>query len=533
MLKEAQRAKSLSIAELLKQQTRVADYSVQACDIYLDFSKNLIDKRAWQSLLQLLQSSRFFKAREELFAGEYRNHTEQRGVGHLALRSTASFYIDGVDVAPKVAKQLARMRELVQQIHSQAWLGYAGEPIRNIVNIGIGGSDLGPKMVVTALKPYARTGVRVHYVSNIDGANLYDVLENCSTGDTMFVISSKSFTTAETLTNATLAKNWFLSQGGNEKVMHRHFVAITSNTAKASIFGIHPSQQFEIWDWVGGRFSLWSAIGISIVFAVGFDCFLRLLKGARQMDQHFYNAPLGQNIPVVLALLGVWYINGMGAQTQMIIPYDYSLRYFTEHLQQLDMESNGKCVDINGQKLKRDSAPVIWGSTGTNGQHAYFQLLHQGNRLVPSEFILVKNSHYFALANQQQLLANAIAQMEALMRGRSKEEARAEMSHLGFTPRQIELLLPYRVFSGNQPSTAIVLDMLTPESLGALIAAYEHKVFTQGVIWQINSFDQWGVELGKKLAANIIHDLDGSSRHKTVHDASTQALIDELLGQGS
>lgn len=510
---------------------RVQAFSVEACGVYLDYSKHRIDAEIHKHLIDLAQASGLDAWRLKMACGEQINHTEERAVAHMALRAfkRPSYSVQGKDVMVGVRKQLNRMRVFVNAVRSQSWRGYTGKPIKRVVNIGIGGSELGPKMVVEALTPYAHPDIQMHYVSNVDSSAMHRVLSSSDAQDTLFIICSKSFKTQETKSNADIARHWFLEQGGSEQTLQKHFVAVTTNNAEASHFGIHPDQQFDMWDWVGGRFSLWSTIGLSIAITIGMPTFIDLLSGAQAMDEHFLSAPLEKNIPVLMALLGVWYSSFMGAQTHAIIPYDEYLHLLPDYMQQLDMESNGKCIDREGKTVNYATAPVVWGSSGTNGQHAYFQLLHQGGRLIPADFILVKNSHNPLGNNHQQLLANGIAQMEALMVGKTEAQARKELALGNYTPEQINRLAPYQVFAGSQPCSALVLDKVTPQSLGALIAAYEHKIFTQGVVWNLNSFDQWGVEYGKQLAKQILDEIDPDTNKRGQHDASTQSLIQKLL----
>lgn len=510
---------------------RVSELSIEACGVYFDYSKHRVDSAVMVDLIQLARTTGLNEWRLKMASGATINHTEERAVAHMALRAfkRPSYSVQGRDVMVDVRKQLNRMRVFVNAVRSQSWRGYTGKPIKRVVNIGIGGSELGPKMVVEALSPYAHPDIQMHYVSNVDSSAIHRVLSSSNAQDTLFIICSKSFKTQETKSNADIARRWFLDNGGSEQTLQKHFVAVTTNNADASRFGIHPDQQFDMWDWVGGRFSLWSTIGLSIAITIGMPAFIDLLSGAQAMDEHFLSAPLEQNIPVLMALLGVWYSSFMGAQTHAIIPYDEYLHLLPDYMQQLDMESNGKRVNRDGHIVSYDTAPVVWGSSGTNGQHAYFQLLHQGGRLIPADFILVKHSHNPLGNNHQQLLANAIAQMEALMVGKTEAQARKELALNNYTPEKINQLSPYQVFKGSQPCSALVLDKVTPQSLGALVAAYEHKIFTQGVIWNINSFDQWGVEYGKQLAKQILDEIDPDTDTRGQHDASTQALIDKLM----
>ena len=529
---EAERIQDTPLLELFSaQKDRVKNMSLDACDLYLDYSKNCITETTLPLLFDLARSRSFEQQRQELFAGQVINHTEQRSVAHMALRafSSTSYFVNCKDVMPLMRKELSKMRVFVNSVRTGKWRGYTGKPVRCIVNIGIGGSDLGPKMVVEALRPYLRDDLNIHYVSNMDSSALYQALKYCDPEQTLFVVCSKSFLTAETLSSSQIARQWFLRSGGSTQVLHKHFVAVTTNSAGANKFGIHPDQQFSMWDWVGGRFSLWSSIGLSIALMVGMSRFIELLKGAEEMDQHFLHAPLETNMPVILALLGVWYSSFMGAESHAVMPYDHYLRLFPEFLQQLDMESNGKQVDRQGRAVDYATAPIIWGTAGTNGQHAYFQLLHQGGRLIPSDFILFKESHNPLANNHQQLLASGIAQMKAFMVGKDENTARRELKAQGLSLGEIDKLAPYHVFPGNQPSNAIVISKLTPKRLGSLIALYEHKIFTQGVIWNLNSFDQWGVEYGKNLANQILDELDEDKRIKVEHDDSTVELIRRLL----
>jgi glucose-6-phosphate isomerase len=432
--------------------------------------------------------------------------------------------VDGEDVMPKVNAVLEKMKRFCAQVHSGEWVGYTGKTITDIVNIGIGGSDLGPAMICDALEPYGIDGMIAHFVSNVDGTDLSTTLEKLDPETTLFVIASKTFTTQETITNAESARTWFLKTAQQIDVA-KHFVAVSTNAEAVSAFGIDTNNMFEFWDWVGGRYSLWSAIGLPIALYVGMENFERLLAGGHEMDNHFRNAPLEENLPVIMALLGVWYANFFNARTQAIVPYDHSLARFPSHMQQLDMESNGKFINREGARISYKTGPVIWGTPGTNGQHAYFQLIHQGTQLIPVDFVLPVNSHYPEYDHQSILLANGLAQAEALMKGKTAEEVRAELVSEGYDGKALEDLLPHKVFPGNRPSNILLFPKLTPEMLGQLVALYEHKVFVQGVIWNVNSFDQWGVELGKQLAKAILPDLlqDGDIAE---HDSSTTSMIE-------
>jgi len=504
---------------------RVHSFSLKSGDLLLDYSKNRITKETVEKLLALAESVNISDWIERMFTGEAINNTEGRAVLHTALRnrSNAPVIVDGEDVMPAVNAVLLQMKNFCHQVHSGEWLGYSGKKITDIVNIGIGGSDLGPAMICDALEPYGIEGISVHFVSNVDGTDLSTTLEKLNQESTLFVVASKTFTTQETLTNAQSARSWFLKTAKQTDVA-KHFVAVSTNAKAVTEFGIDTANMFEIWDWVGGRYSLWSAIGLPIALYVGMDNFERLLDGGHEMDNHFRNQPLAENIPVIMGLLGVWYINFFGAQTHAIVPYDHSLARFPSHMQQLDMESNGKVTNREGHRLSYKTGPVIWGTPGTNGQHAYFQLIHQGTQLIPVDFVLPVNSHYPECDHQSILLANGLAQSEALMKGKNAEEVRIELAAEGYEGKALEALLPHKVFPGNRPSNTLLFPKLTPEMMGQLVALYEHKVFVQGVIWNINSFDQWGVELGKQLAKAILPDLQDGAEI-SAHDSSTTHLI--------
>ena len=454
------------------------------------------------------------------------NETEGRAVLHTALRSKAEnpLMVDEVDVRPLIRKELTKIEAFANKLHNQELLGFSGKPVKNIVNIGIGGSDLGPYMVTEALKPYQKEGIDTYFVSNVDGSHLHQVLKRVSAEDTLFIIASKTFTTQETMTNANSAKEWFLNHANSENEIAKHFVALSTNAKAVKTFGIDLNNMFEFWDWVGGRYSLWSAIGLSIACSIGYDNFRSLLDGAEAIDDHFQSADYGNNIPVILALMGVWYNNFFSAETHAILPYDQYLHRFASYLQQGDMESNGKFIDRNGQPIPYQTGPVIWGEPGTNGQHAFYQLIHQGTKFIPSDFIAIAQSQNPIGDHHQKLLSNFFAQTEALMKGKDGEEIVAELSAAGKSEEEIAELLPFKLFEGNQPTNSILIKKLTPFNLGALIAIYEHKIFVQGVIWNIYSFDQWGVELGKQLANKILPELTSSDDVKT-HDPSTNGLI--------
>ena len=500
-------------------------FTVRCEDLLLDYSKNRITKETMQKLIALADSVDMSGWIERMFSGEAINNTEGRAVLHTALRnrSNTPVMVDGKDVMPAVNAVLDQMKQFCNQVHSGEWLGFSGKKITDIVNVGIGGSDLGPAMICDALEPYGIEGVGVHFVSNVDGTDLSTTLEKLDPETTLFVVASKTFTTQETLTNAESARSWFLKSGSQQDVA-KHFVAVSTNAEAVAEFGIDIDNMFEIWDWVGGRYSLWSAIGLPIALYIGFNNFERLLDGAHTMDNHFHNTPFKENIPVIMGMLGVWYVNFFDSQTQAIVPYDHSLARFPNHMQQLDMESNGKVTNRDGKRISYKTGPVIWGTPGTNGQHAYFQLIHQGTQLIPVDFVLPVNSHYPEVDHQSILLANGLAQSEALMKGKNAEEVRAELVQEGYEGEALEALLPHKVFTGNRPSNTLIFARLSPEMLGKLVALYEHKVFVQGIIWNINSFDQWGVELGKQLAKAILPDLKAGAEIST-HDSSTTSLI--------
>ncbi|MEZ4599998.1 MAG: glucose-6-phosphate isomerase [Syntrophotaleaceae bacterium] len=501
-------------------------FSLQLKDILFDFSKNRITGETLQLLCDLARERGLDEKRERMFAGEKINCTEKRAVLHVALRNRSDrpIYVDGEDVMPGVRSVLARMREFSERVRSGQWQGFTGKPVSDIVNIGIGGSDLGPLMVTEALKPYGRDNLRVHFVSNVDGTHLAETLKPLDPETTLFLIASKTFSTQETLTNAHSARDWFMRAAGDERHVARHFVAISTHAERVRQFGIDLENMFEFWDWVGGRYSLWSAIGLSIALFIGMDRFEELLDGAWTVDEHFRTAPLEKNLPAVMGLLGIWYVNFFDAASQVILPYDQYMHRFPAYFQQGDMESNGKSVTCSGRTVEYATGPVIWGEPGTNGQHAFYQLLHQGTRLVPADFLAPAQSQNPLGRHHAILLSNFFAQTEALMKGRTEAEARREMAEAGLSKTEIERLLPHRIFSGNRPSNSFLFDRLTPRTLGMLIALYEHKIFVQGTIWDINSFDQWGVELGKQLAGVILPELE-SPNPATGHDSSTNGLI--------
>jgi len=499
--------------------------------IFLDFSKHRIVNETLRLLATLADQAEIAARRDEMFRGSAINVTEGRAVLHTALRnrSGAPVLVDGVDVMPAVRAVLGRMRAFSDGVRSGRIAGHTGQPIRDVVNLGIGGSDLGPLMACEALEPYSRPDLRVHFVSNVDGAHLGRVLKRLDPASTLFVVASKTFTTQETLANAHTARQWLVSALGSDSAVARHFAALSTNLGGTASFGIPDERVFEFWDWVGGRYSLWSAIGLSVALYVGMDNFEALLYGACAMDGHFRSAPWGQNLPAIMGLLGVWYRDFWGAASHAVLPYDQSLHRFAAHLQQLDMESNGKRVDLQGRSIDYPTGPVIWGEPGTNGQHAFFQHLHQSTDWTPCDFILPLRSHYPLGEHHRMLMANCFAQSQALMQGRTAEEAITELRSQGKTEQEAQALAPHKVFPGNRPSSTLLLPQLTPHTLGALVALYEHKVFVQGAIWNVNSFDQWGVELGKVLAGRILKDF-GQGAPGPGHDASTAGLIRRALG---
>jgi glucose-6-phosphate isomerase len=505
---------------------RFEKFSVRWNDILLDYSKNRMTAETMSLLLDLIREADVKGWIEKMFRGEKINVTEGRAVLHIALRnrSNSPIIVDGEDVMPAVNGVLDRMRSFTESVQTGAWKGYTGKAVTDVVNIGIGGSDLGPVMVTEALKPYGHHRLNVHFVSNIDGTHLVETLKHLNPETTLFIISSKTFTTQETITNAVSAKRWFLDQAKDGSAVAKHFVAVSTNEKAVSAFGIDTRNMFEFWDWVGGRYSLWSAIGLSIALFVGMENFEELLAGAHEMDQHFRAAPPESNIPMILALLGVWYNNFFGAESHAIIPYDQYMHRFPAYFQQGDMESNGKRVMRDGRTVDYSTGPVIWGEPGTNGQHAFFQLLHQGTKLIPADFLAPMQTHNLIGDHHAILLSNFFAQTEALMRGKTEDEARKELEAAGMKGENLERLLPHKVFPGNRPTNSIVFKKVTPRTLGSLIAMYEHKIFVQGLIWNVNSFDQWGVELGKQLAKTILPELQ-AKESVTGHDSSTNALI--------
>ncbi|HVW58456.1 MAG TPA: glucose-6-phosphate isomerase [Puia sp.] len=512
-------ARHLQMRQLFKEDPdRFSKYSLKLDDILFDYSKNIITGKTLSLLRQLAEESKVKEAIEAMFTGEKINQTENRSVLHTALRNFSGkpVYSDGKDVMPEVQRVQAQMKAFAARIHSGEWKGYSGKKIKYIVNIGIGGSDLGPVMVTEALRPYWVEGIQTWFVSNVDGTQIVETLKKVTPEEVLFLVASKTFTTQETMTNALTARDWFLKSARDEAHVAKHFVALSTNEKEVVKFGIDKANMFEFWDWVGGRYSLWSAIGLSIVLTIGYENFESLLKGAYQTDLHFRNTPFEKNIPVTMALVGLWYTNFFGSQTEAILPYDQYMHRFAAYFQQGNMESNGKSVDRNGLPVEWATGPVVWGEPGTNGQHAFYQLIHQGTVLIPCDFIAPAISHNPIGDHHMKLMSNFFAQTEALMNGKTGQELEAEK-----VPAD---LIPYKMFSGNRPTNSFLIKEITPFSLGELIALYEHKIFVQGVIWNIYSFDQWGVELGKQLAGKILPELrDGSP--VSGHDSSTNGLI--------
>lgn len=508
---------------------RFAQYHLQFEDILFDYSKNRINSKTLNLLLDLAKAADVPGQARKMFSGERINTTENRSVLHVALRnrSNTPILVDGKDVMPEVNSVLAHMKDFSNQIRSGAWKGFTGKVITDIVNIGIGGSDLGPVMVTEALKPFSKRDLRVHFVSNIDGTHLAENLRSLCPETTLFIVASKTFTTQETITNAHSARDWFLAHAKDPAHIAKHFVALSTNKEEVAKFGIDVRNMFEFWDWVGGRYSLWSAIGLSIALSIGMDHFEEMLAGAHAVDQHFLNTPLEKNIPAIMGLLGVWYNNFFGAQSQAILPYDQYMHRFSAYFQQGDMESNGKSVTKEGQPCTWSTGPVLWGEPGTNGQHAFYQLIHQGTKLIPCDFLAPIETMNPLGQHHSILLSNFFAQTEALMMGKNADAVRKELAGAKLSADELEKLVPQKVFAGNKPTNSFLFQKLNPRTLGSLIAMYEHKIFTQGVIWGINSFDQWGVELGKQLAKVILPELAGNAEVQS-HDASTNGLINHF-----
>jgi len=515
-----------TIQSLFENKNRFEEFHIRFGDILVDFSKNRVNNETFNTLIQLAKETGVEEAISDMFAGETINRTENRAVLHTALRnrSNTPVHVDGKDVMPDINAVLDQMKTFADKVSGGQWLGYTGKPITSLVNIGIGGSDLGPVMVTEALKAYQKEDIQIHFVSNVDGTHIAETLKKVDPETTLFFIASKTFTTQETMTNAHSARDWFLKHAKDEAAVAKHFVALSTNGQAVSEFGIDTQNMFAFWDWVGGRYSLWSAIGLPIACAIGFDNFEKLLEGAHVMDLHFKEETFDKNIPVILALIGIWNTNFLGATSEAILPYDQYLHRFAAYFQQGNMESNGKYVTRSGEKVNYSTGPIIWGEPGTNGQHAFYQLIHQGTHLIPCDFIAPAISHNPVGDHHVKLLSNFFAQTEALMNGQSLEKVMSEMEKAGKPKEEISTIAPHRVFEGNRPTNSILVKKIDPYTLGALIAMYEHKIFVQGVIWNIFSFDQWGVELGKVLAKGILPELENEDQVSS-HDASTNGLI--------
>jgi glucose-6-phosphate isomerase len=523
----AEQMKQVHMKSLFQQdKNRFDKFKFQLDDILVDVSKNIITEATKDLLIQLANECKLKDAINAMFEGDFINETEGRSVLHVALRnfSDQPVYAAGKDVMGDVRRVFAQMKAFCAKIHSGEWKGYTGKKIRYIVNIGIGGSDLGPFMVTEALKPYKVEGIETYFVSNVDATHIAETLKKINAEETLFLVASKTFTTQETMTNAHTAREWFLQTAIDEAHIAKHFAALSTNEKEVTKFGIDKANMFEFWDWVGGRYSLWSAIGLSIALTIGYDNFEHLLKGAHTVDKHFQNTSFDENIPILLALIGIWYVNFFGAQSEAILPYDQYLHRFAAYFQQGNMESNGKSVDRNGEEVTYATGPIIWGEPGTNGQHAFYQLIHQGTLMIPCDFIAPAQSHNPISDHHQKLLSNFFAQTEALMNGKTEEEVEMELLQQGKSVDEIAKLAPFKIFAGNKPTNSILVNKITPYSLGELIAMYEHKIFVQGVIWNIFSFDQWGVELGKQLANKILPELKDEETI-TTHDSSTNGLI--------
>lgn len=525
---ERKRLSSISMKDLFQQDAkRQEKFSLLDQDILLDYSKNILDETTFAHLIQLADECGLKNAIKSQFAGDKINQNENRAVLHTALRakSSVNIQVDGENVMPGIQAVKAHMKDFSNQVISGSWKGYLGKAITDIVNIGIGGSDLGPVMVTEALKPY-KNHLTIHFVSNVDGTHIAETLKKVNPETTLFLIASKTFTTQETMANAFSAREWFLTTAKDDEAVSKHFVALSTNSKAVSEFGIDVANMFEFWDWVGGRYSLWSAIGLSISLSIGYDNFELLLAGANEMDEHFASAPFEKNMPVILALLGIWYVNFFDAATHAILPYDQYMHRFAAYFQQGDMESNGKSVDRNGKRVTYSTGPVIWGEPGTNGQHAFYQLIHQGTQMIPADFIAPAITHNKIGNHHTLLMSNFFAQTEALMNGKTKEVVDAELVKAGLSENEIKQLSPFKVFEGNKPTNSILVRQITPKTLGALIAMYEHKIFVQGVIWNVFSYDQWGVELGKQLANSILPELTDNEKIHS-HDSSTNGLINQ------
>lgn len=529
LVAHAQQMKKRHIKELFKEDdSRFTKFSIELPHLLFDYSKNLITDETKAALLALAKETDVESWRDKMFAGEHINRTEDRAVMHVALRDRSSqpIMIDGQDARPAINAELERMRKLAEEVRSGNWLGYTGKPIADVVSIGIGGSNLGPLMVTEALKSYSDGRLAMHYVSNVDGVQIAETLAQLNPETTLFVISSKTFTTLETMTNARTAEQWFLKAAKERSAIARHFVAVSTNRKLVTEFGIAEENIFDMWDWVGGRFSLWSAIGLPIVLSLGFERFEELLEGAYEMDQHFRQAPLAENAPVMLALIGIWNRNFLNYTAHALLPYDQCLHRFPAYMQQAEMESNGKSVNWAGEQISYGSVPLVWGEVGINGQHAFYQMLHQGTDIIPADFIGSVSSNIDVPGHHDALMANFFAQSQAMMQGIDAEQVQRELSAKGLSEARIAELVPQKVHRGNRPSNTLLLNKVDARTLGALIALYEHKIFVQGIIWEIYSFDQWGVELGKVLAAGIQPELAADKAVSAHHDASTRNLID-------
>ncbi len=527
LAKHQKKIKKLHMRDMFTEDPdRFKRFSIQFNDILLDYSKNRITDETLDLLLKLADFANLKSWIDKMFSGEKINFTEERAVLHTALRNRSNkpVYVDGKDVMPEVIAVLDHMRKFSDEVRNGEWKGHSGKVITDVVNIGIGGSDLGPVMVTEALKPFGKDGLNIHFVSNIDGTHIAEVLKKINHETTLFIVASKTFTTLETLTNANTAKDWLLHFYNDNAAIAKHFVALSTNEVEVVKFGIDPGNMFGFWDWVGGRYSLWSAIGLSIAIFIGMDNFEELLTGAFEMDEHFKYTSFERNLPVILALLGIWYNNFFNAESHAILPYDQYLHRFPAYFQQGDMESNGKYISREGEKVDYSTGPIIWGEPGTNGQHAFYQLIHQGTKLIPADFIAPIESQNKIGDHHIKLLSNFFAQTEALMKGKTKKEAKKELEKFDLSKEELDKLLPHKIFVGNKPTNTILVKKITPKNLGSLIALYEHKIFVQGIIWNINSFDQWGVELGKQLAKVIQPELISSDEIKN-HDSSTNGLI--------
>ncbi|MGO3183866.1 MAG: glucose-6-phosphate isomerase [Aequorivita sp.] len=519
--------KKAQMKDLFKKDSkRFEKMSIKFDDILFDYSKNIVTEETLEKLLELTDECKVKEAREAMFTGEKINGTEDRAVLHTALRSFSDkpICIDGKDVMPEVRETRQKMKSFCEKVHSGEWKGYSGKKIKNIVNIGLGGSDLGPVMVTEALRPYWKEGIQAHFIANVDGTAIVETLKDLDPEETLFTIASKTFTTKGTMTNAHSAREWLLKSAKAEKHVAKHFVALSANVEGAKEFGIDPENVFVFWDWVGGRYSLWSSIGLSIALTIGYDNFEQLLKGAESTDDHFRNTDFKENIPVIMALVSLWYISFFGSKTETILPYDQYMHSFPAYFQQGNMESNGKSTDRNGNKVTYSTGPIVWGEPGTNGQHSFYQLIHQGTHLIPCDFIAPAISHNPIGEHHAILVANYFAQTEALMNGKDRDEVTEELEKQGMDKAKMEKLIPFKLFEGNKPTNSFLLKEITPYSLGALTALYEHKIFVQGVIWNIFSFDQWGVELGKQLAKKVLPQLENDNKVES-HDASTNGLI--------